>query len=188
MSSYIPPHRRNIINNSKNISKIKSMNEEFPLLVNNKPKTNQEIEKQEVKKSFVEIFEKDEEEEEKILDTLNKIKAGWSIIEKNENCKIVITDSEKTKEQRKKLEQIEKIKDNKNYFNNVNKMINNWNNFRDNENELSGDLSPYNNYKEEIEKMRLEDLKIEEEMEEFNKRMLLNSDSDEDESNRHLIY
>ena len=83
---------------------------------------------------------------------------------------------------------MKKIKDNNNYFNNVNKMINNWNNFRDNENELSGDLSPYNNYKEEIEKMRLEDLKIEEEMEEFNERMLLNSDSDEDETNKHLIY
>ena len=176
MGSYIAPHRRN---NLKNIPKIKSMNEEFPLLVNHKPKTNQEIEKQEVKKSFVEIFEKDEEKE-KILDTLNKMKAGWSIIEKNENCKIVITDSEKTKEQRKKLE---KIKDNKNYFNNVNKMINNWNNFRDNENELSGDLSPYYHYIEEIEKMRLEDLKIEEEMEEFNKRMLLNSDSDGDDYN-----
>jgi len=36
--------------------------------------------------------------------------------------------------------------------------------------------------------MRLEDLKIEEEMEEFNERMLLNSDSDEDETNKHLIY
>jgi len=187
MSSYIAPHRRNIINNLKNIPKIKSINEEFPLLVNDKPKTNQEIEKQDVKKSFVEIFEKDEEEEN-ILDTFNKIKAGWSIIEKNKNCKIVITDSEKKKEQRKKLEHMKKIKDNNNYFNNVNKMINNWNNFRDNENELSGDLSPYNNYKEEIEKMRLEDLKIEEEMEEFNERMLLNSDSDEDETNKHLIY
>tara|TARA_B100000780_G_scaffold140249_1_gene98202 strand:- start:680 stop:1228 length:549 start_codon:yes stop_codon:yes gene_type:complete len=181
MGSYIAPHRRNNINNLKNIPKIKTMNEEFPSLVNEKTKTSQVIEKQEVKKSFVQIFEKDEEE--KILDTLNKIKAGWSIIEKNENCKIVITDSEKTKEQIKKLEQIEKIKDNKNYFNNVNKMINNWNNFRDNENELSGDLSPYNNYKEEIEKMRLENLKIEEEMEEFNKRMLLDSDSDGDDYN-----
>ena len=178
MGSYIAPHRRNNINNLKNIPKIKTMNEEFPSLVNEKTKTSQVIEKQEVKKSFVQIFEKDEEE--KILDTLNKIKAGWSIIEKNENCKIVITDSEKTKEQRKKLE---KIKDNKNYFNNVNKMINNWNNFRDNENELSGDLSPYYHYKEEIEKMRLEDLKIEEEMEEFNKRMLLDSDSDGDDYN-----
>jgi hypothetical protein len=182
MSSYIPPYRRNIINNFKDIPKIKSMNEEFPLLVNDKPKTNQEIEKQEVKKSFVEIFEKDEEKE-KILDTLNKMKAGWCIIEKNENCKIVITDSEKTKEQRKKLQQIEKFKDNNNYFYNVNKMINNWNNFRDNENELSGDLSPYNNYKEEIEKMRLEDLKIEEKMEEFYRNSQTNSDSENDESN-----
>ena len=58
---------------------------------------------------------------------------------------------------KKKKYYLAKFKENNNYFNNLNKMIENWNNFRDIENELRGDLSIYYNYKEEIE-MRRQDL------------------------------
>ena len=41
-------------------------------------------------------------------------------------------------------------------------MIANWNNFRDNDIELNGDLSLYFNYKSELEKLINEDNSIEE--------------------------
>jgi len=43
----------------------------------------------------------------------------------------------------------------------LNKMITNWNNFRDNDIELNGDLSLYFNYKSELEKLINEDNIIE---------------------------
>ena len=43
----------------------------------------------------------------------------------------------------------------------LNKMITNWNNFRDNDIELNGDLSLYFNYKSELEKLMNEDNIIE---------------------------
>ena len=66
-------------------------------------------------------------------------------------------------------------------------MIKNWNNFRDTENELRGDLSPYYNYKEEIEKLKEEDLLYELRVNEFYHNQN-NSDSDDEERNRNLIY
>ena len=59
-------------------------------------------------------------------------------------------------------------------------MIENWNNFRDTENELHGDLSPYYYYKEEIEKMRLEDSILEKRIDEYQKSINYNSDNDSD--------
>ena len=67
-------------------------------------------------------------------------------------------------------------------------MIENLNYFRDVENELRGYLSPYYYYKEELEEMRKEDLNYEERVDEYQRRINSNSDSDDDESNRHLIY
>ena len=79
---------------------------------------------------------------------------------------------------------IENGKDLPNYYlrknksinkNNLNNMINNWNKFRDKENDLYGDLSLYLNYEEEIQRLVEEEEKI---MEEISRRENNDSDSD----------
>ena len=178
MSINIAQHIRNNINNRKNIKE-----EEFPELTSITKKNNTI---QNVKKSFAEIALKEETKEE--IDSLDEIKAGWSIIKKDSKSKIVILDSKKTIERKERLEVNKKQKENNEYFKNFTKMIENWNNFRDRENELSGDLSPYYYYKEEIEKMKEENLLYEQKAEEFYHNSQNNSDSEDDESNKYLIY
>ena len=69
------------------------------------------------------------------------------------------------------------------------KMINNWNNFRDNDIELRGDLSIYYNYKNEIEKIITEDKEIEETMKErLNNENKDNDYSSDEENNKYLLY
>ena len=177
MSIYIAPHLRNNKNNRKNIKE-----EEFPELTSITKKNNTI---QNVKKSFAEIALKEETKEG--IDSLDEIKAGWSIIKKDSKSKIVILDSKKTIERKERLVVNEKQKENNEYFKNLTKMIDNWNNFRDRENELSGDLSPYYYYKEEIEKMKEENLLYEQKAEEFYRNSQNNSDSEDDESNKYLI-
>lgn len=178
MSIYIAPHVRNIINNRKKIRE-----EEFPELTSITKKNNTI---QNVKKSFAEITLKEETKED--IDSLDEIKPGWSIIKKDSKSKIVILDSKKTIERKERLGVNEKQKENNKYFKNFTKMIDNWNNFRDRENELSGDLSPYYYYKEEVEKMKEENLLYQQKAEEFYHNSQYNSDSEDDESNKYLIY
>lgn len=76
----------------------------------------------------------------------------------------------------------------KNYLFYQNKMINNWNCYRDEINELLGSRSPYFYYKEEIQKMYEEELYIKNEIENKNE-----DDDDDDylsdeENNLHLIF
>jgi len=79
------------------------------------------------------------------------LNAGYTLISKNPiTNKISITYSKNYEAKKKELEQI-------NYNNVMNAMINNWNNYRDEINELLGDISPYINYKEIIQKMIEED-------------------------------
>ena len=59
-------------------------------------------------------------------------------------------------------------------------MINNWNNFRDEQNDLYGDLSLYNNYEKEIQRLVEEEEKI---LEEMVRRE--NNDSDSDYNSDH---
>ena len=202
MKSYVPPHRRNNRpksidkkddlkylskqkdSSSDNLKTIKFVDGEFPELINKNLTLNEGIsiekelnEGQKVEKSYAEItYEKENEE---FLDKQDEIKEGWSIIEKNTDSNVVILDSMKIKKDRENLKQIEQMKKNNQYFNLRNKMINNWNEFRDNENELLGDRSPYYNYKEEIEQLIIEDLEIERAIEEYNNQIEVNSDIDD---------
>ena len=80
---------------------------------------------------------------------------GYTIIKRNrETQKIEIIESKKTKEKKEKINK-------KNYNRKLINMVNNWNNFRDNDIELRGDMSIYYNYKEEIEQLINEDKEIE---------------------------
>ncbi len=201
MSTYVPPHLRNKtkyknktkrepepkipkIPKIQEIQEIKITDKDFPNLVNTSKKNDATAN---LRKSFAEVTEKEEQYE--VNNNLDEIKAGWSIIKRDEKLNIVILDSKKTIETKKKLELIEKLRKDNIYLSNFRKMIQNWNYFRDVENELRGDLSPYYYYKEELEKMIKEDLKYEERLHEYQRRINSNSDSDDDnESNRHLIY
>lgn len=109
---------------------------------------------------------------EKQYDSNEELKSnGWCIIKKVNN-KVII----------------EKGKDLQNYYltnNNNSKrgmdnMINNWNKFRDEQNDLYGDLSLYNNYEEEIQRLVEEEEKI---LEEMVRRE--NNDSDSDYNSDH---
>lgn len=75
----------------------------------------------------------------------------------------------------------------KNLKKKLDRMIENWNNFRDEINELLGDTSPYYNYKEEIQKMVDEDNMINELMYDNENNYDSEYYSDE-ENNKNLIY
>ncbi len=62
----------------------------------------------------------------------------------------------------------------------LNKMIANWNNFRDNDIELNGDLSLYFNYKSEIEKLINEDNIIEQMFDNDNNSIYSDNDYSDD--------
>jgi len=93
------------------------------------------------------------------LKTLDScLKNGYSLIKKNPTTKKVeITYSHNYESKKKELEQQQ-------YNRTINAMINNWNNYRDELNELLGDISPYFNYKETLQKMIDEDNYILEEL------------------------
>tara|TARA_Y100000591_G_C21632392_1_gene593483 strand:+ start:414 stop:830 length:417 start_codon:yes stop_codon:yes gene_type:complete len=112
-------------------------------------------------------------------DLLNK---GYSIIKKDEKTqKIIVIESNKTKELKKKFEK-------ENYNRKFLNMIENWNNFRDTDIELRGDMSIYYNYKEELEKIIIEDIEIECMLnEKFNDNKYCDYSSDE-ENNKYLLY
>ena len=79
---------------------------------------------------------------------------GWTILKRN-NTKITILRPFKEQFLKEKIEKKQIILI-------LNKMIANWNNFRDKDIELNGDLSLYFNYKSELEKLINEDNIIEE--------------------------
>ena len=79
---------------------------------------------------------------------------GWTILKRN-NTKITILRPFKEQFLKEKIEKKQIILI-------LNKMITNWNNFRDKDIELNGDLSLYFNYKSELEKLINEDNIIEE--------------------------
>lgn len=192
MTAYLPPHLRNKQKYQKKTTQkttqkpktqeIKITEEEFPELISSSKKNDTTPN---LEKSFAEIAEKEEKQE--VNNNLDKIKPGWSVIKRDEKSNIVILDSKETIETKERLSLTEKLKENTIYFNNLNRMIENWNYFRDVENELRGDLSPYYYYKEELEEMRKEDLIYAQRVDEFYHNQN-NSDSDDEETNRNLIY
>lgn len=109
------------------------------------------------------------------------LKNGYTIIRRNkETHKIEILESNKTKETKEKINK-------KNYNIKLMNMINNWNDFRDNDIEARGDMSIYYNYKEEIEKIIKEDKEIEDILNETLNYKEYDYSSDE-ESNKYLLY
>lgn len=93
---------------------------------------------------------------EKRYDSNEEFKSnGWCIIKKVKN-KVII-------EKGKNLQNYY-ITNNNNSKKSMDNMINNWNKFRDEQNDLYGDLSLYNNYEEEIQRLVEEEEKILEEI------------------------
>lgn len=79
------------------------------------------------------------------------LNAGYTLIKRDPiTNKISITYAKNYEAKKKELEQ-------QTYTNAINTMINNWNSYRDELNDLLGDMSPYFNYKEIIQKMIEED-------------------------------
>lgn len=94
----------------------------------------------------------------KLLTKENYLKNGYSLIARNQMTKKIEIDySYNYNSLNKALEQ-------KKYKQGIEAMINRWNNYRDEVNNILGDLSPYTNYKETIQKMVDEDNYILEEM------------------------
>jgi len=92
---------------------------------------------------------------------------GWCIIKKVKD-KVII-------EKGKDLQNLQNLKNNNNSKKSMDNMINNWNKFRDEQNDLYGDLSLYINYEEEIRKLVEEEERILEEI-----ALRENNDSDSD--------
>jgi len=67
-------------------------------------------------------------------------------------------------------------------------MICRWNNYRDELNDLLGDLSIYTNYKEEIDNMVKEDIKIDKMIEERLKESDEYDSESDIEKNKNLLY
>jgi hypothetical protein len=124
-------------------------------------------------KSYASCFVNNIEEYKENKITLNN---NWTTINKKTK-EIVI--SESTKLLKKKYEK-------ENYYRELEKMINRWNNYRDEMNDLLGDRSPFLNYKKEIDNMVKEDIKINKMIEERENEKY-DSDSDE-ENNKNLLY
>lgn len=94
----------------------------------------------------------------KLITSENYLKNGYSLIKHNPvTKKIEISYSYNYDALNKALEQ-------KKYKQGISTMINRWNDYRDEMNSILGDLSPYTNYKETIQKMVEEDNYILEEI------------------------
>ena len=167
MGTYVPPHRRNNLNNINNIS------QEEEILTEKNTSENLVY-----KKSFADTI-KTSNKENTELDYSTNVKPGWTLIKKDKDSKIIVEESEESKNISQELQsqQLEKL-----YFKNLNKMFKNWNTYRDNENLFRGDNSSYINYKEELEIMKMENIKLEDKVIEYNKIIEINnSDSDDEE-------
>jgi hypothetical protein len=100
------------------------------------------------------------------------LNAGYTLIKRDPlTKKVTITYSKNYEAKKRELEQ-------QNYTNTMNAMINNWNNYRDELNDLLGDISPYINYKEIIQKMIDEDNYILEKMYSRKNTSLSDNDSE----------
>ena len=94
----------------------------------------------------------------KLVTRENYLKNGYSLIKRNPfTKKVEIVYSYNSRAIAKELEQ-------KKYKQGIETMISRWNDYRDEMNTLLGDLSPYTNYKETIQKMVEEDNYILEEI------------------------
>jgi hypothetical protein len=124
------------------------------------------------------------------LKTLNSyLENGYSLIKRNPiTKKVEITYSHTYESKKKELEQ-------QHYNKTITSMINNWNNYRDELNDLLGDISPYYDYKAKLQKMIDEDNYILEELHKQkhkqNQDITYDNDSDyasENEDLKYLLY
>lgn len=100
-------------------------------------------------------------------------KTRWTVIDKKTR-KVSVSDT--TEDLKKKFER-------ERYHKITNETINRWNNYRDELNDLLGDLSIYINYKEEIENIVEEDIQIDKMIEErFKDSDEYDSDSDNEKN------
>lgn len=140
------------------------------------------------KLSYVNITKNVVESPEVCMDR-NEIlqKKGWVILsKKSDNAKIL----EKNKERQTLRGHDSKECTIKDWENCVLEMSNRWDQFRDEQNMLLGDRSPYINYKQELQDMVDEENSIQEEMYKI-RNNISNDDSDycsDDEHNKNLIF
>ena len=180
MSNYVPPHLRHNMNN------IETDNEDTPGV---------DISKSAVETSFADITENGSAEV--VYNYTDNIRPGWSVIKKNteknrsDNCEysvktsnVLIFDSYQIKsfKEKRKSGNINRV--DANSLIKFDNMLNNWNKFRDIENNLQGDVSLYHNYKEELAKMRLENEEMDRRIEEY-AIMLELTDSESDDDDRY---
>ena len=125
--------------------------------------------------NYSDALKKKEKKEILFTNTLNNyLNNGYSIIRKhNNNIKIIYSYNN---------ENIKKLNNEKKNEILLNKMINNWNNFREQDIEYYGSRSIYFNYKNVIENMVKEDNKINEELyNTINNLNSVNSDNNSDD-------
>lgn len=120
----------------------------------------------------------------------NIIPETWTTITKDKKTgKIIINTPKVSKKEQQIKEHKEAIKNRKEDLKRsekcINKMINNWNTFRDYENEVMGDRSFYYNYKEELEKMLNEEQYILEEINNINNGYISDDSEFSDDENRY---
>ena len=97
---------------------------------------------------------------------------GWTILKRNNKKNTILRPfNEQSLKEKIEKKQIILI---------LNKMISNWNNFRDKDIELNGDLSLYFNYKSELEKLINEDNIIEEMFDNDNNSVYSDNDCSDD--------
>jgi ribosomal protein L24 len=130
---------------------------------------------------------------EEVYNYTDNIRPGWSVIKRNtpknqrENCECSVKTSNVmifNSHQTKKFKEINKNKTNRDSLTMFDYMLNNWDNFRDIENDLQGDVSVYHNYKYELEKMRVENEYIDNAIDEY-ARLLELTDSESDDDDRY---
>lgn len=125
--------------------------------------------------NYSHALKKKEKKEIVFTNTLNNyLNNGYSVIRKdNNNIKIIYSYN---------YENIKKLNNEKENKLLLNKMINNWNDFRDQDIEYYGSRSIYFNYKNIIENMVKEDNKINEELyNTINNSNSVNSDNNSDD-------
>jgi len=126
---------------------------------------------------------------EKLTTLDSYLKNGYSLIKKNPiTKKVEITYSHSYESKKKELEQ-------QHYNKTIGAMINNWNNYRDELNELLGDISPYYDYRATLQKMIDEDNYILEELHKQKHKhtqdITYDNDSEyasENEDSKYLLY
>ena len=130
--------------------------------------------------NYSDVLKKQEKKEIVFNNTLNHyLNNGYSIIRKHNNNNIEIIYSYNN-------ENIKKLNNEKKNKKILNKMINNWNDFRDQDIEYYGSRSIYFNYKNIIENMVKEDNKTNEEL--YNMINNINSVNSDNNSDDEYIY